>query len=337
MPSPEGCRRVGGEDTPGDRFLSRNTVGLGAVFGWLSLFTGRSLLELPWSFQRRSVVFYACWGAFRCALVSPHPPSLPCVASIVLWSSPSPSLGKRAWVGRKRGGPPKEFLLSHVGVGHSSVLGRWSSSLCPSLCGALRGPTEPLPGLSVLRGGVSPFLGALVSPPLPGAPGVQRYLRLVSGQVPLRSHSPHSTDEGRGLGGPERGSHRGLQPATGPIRLVGSLPYGTPLTFSGTARRSGRCRAPTTRCSAPSPRGHASPQVIQVIAGRRRTMWPEISGRLHPRSAMLDAASTSRCVSSSWQVGDNIWLFYLAPGGSGVFGVTSKAVMGSDEVFVGGG
>ncbi|KAJ1090028.1 hypothetical protein NDU88_003168 [Pleurodeles waltl] len=50
-----------------------------------------------------------------------------------------------------------------------------------------------------------------------------------------------------------------------------------------------------------------------------------------PAVRHVDAASTSRCVSSSRQVGGNIWLFYLATGGSGVFGVTSKAVMGSDE------
>ncbi|KAJ1213445.1 hypothetical protein NDU88_001082 [Pleurodeles waltl] len=118
----------------------------------------------------------------------------------------------------------------------------------------------------------------------------------------------------------------------------------SPSPLSGAARRVCRGRALTTRCSVPFLQDCAPPQVIQgattgrrAIAGRRRATGLEIAGRLHLRSAMLDAAYASRSVSSSRQVRDDIWLFYLVLGGSGVFGVTSKAVMGSDEVFVGGG
>ncbi|KAJ1129835.1 hypothetical protein NDU88_008200 [Pleurodeles waltl] len=62
-----------------------------------------------------------------------------------------------------------------------------------------------------------------------------------------------------------------------------------------------------------------------------------IAGRLHLRAAMLDAASVSQSVSSHRQVRDDVWLSYLVLGGRGVFRVTSKVVLGSDEVFVGGG
>ncbi|KAJ1194006.1 hypothetical protein NDU88_003301 [Pleurodeles waltl] len=66
--------------------------------------------------------------------------------------------------------------------------------------------------------------------------------------------------------------------------------------LSGAARHSSCGRAPTTRRSAPFLRGSAPPQVVQcaatgrrAIAGRRRATGLGISGRPHPRSAMLDA------------------------------------------------
>ncbi|KAJ1149649.1 hypothetical protein NDU88_002454 [Pleurodeles waltl] len=70
--------------------------------------------------------------------------------------------------------------------------------------------------------------------------------------------------------------------------------------------------------------------------GPRLRHGPGIAGRLHLRAAMLDAASASRSVSSHRQVRDDVWLSYLVLGGRGVFRVTSKVVLGSDEVFVGG-
>ncbi|KAJ1193501.1 hypothetical protein NDU88_002798 [Pleurodeles waltl] len=135
---------------------------------------------------------------------------------------------------------------------------------------------------------------------------------------------PHSTHEGRGEwgAGERKVSRAAARHRPRQVSRLSAIRHSPHLFWDCTPLRPRLGSHHTMFRSLSS--GRVSPQVIQgatngqrTIAGRRRTMWPEISRRLHPRSAMLDAASTSQCVSSSRQVGDNIWLFYLAPGGSG--------------------
>ncbi|KAJ1124554.1 hypothetical protein NDU88_003005 [Pleurodeles waltl] len=124
---------------------------------------------------------------------------------------------------------------------------------------------EPPPGPSVFRGDISgraPLLGAPVSPPCSAhqvrRKGISDLLR--SGATMEFLFPFHPQREG----GPWRQRYRRPQPATVPVRLVDSLPYGTLLTFPGTARCSGRSRAPTTRCSAPSPRAVRYPRLFRA-------------------------------------------------------------------------
>ncbi|KAJ1213338.1 hypothetical protein NDU88_000976 [Pleurodeles waltl] len=184
---------------------------------------------------------------------------------------------------------------------------------------------------------------ACVVSPAPGALGLHKASPAHSG-LGATPESPPRPRQRR-----ERRGRCGCSPPSAPPGQSALRRAMSPSPLSGAARRVGSGRALTTRCSIPfffplelhatpgCPGCHDRPvryrgPPLRHGAGDRRVSSP--AGR-HVGCGLR--VSASRGVYSYRQVRDDVWLSYLILGGRGLFRVTSNAVLGSDEVFVGGG